>query len=118
MGKCCFLSLFPFNLVVVFTFAFDDDDDDDRMRIRMREYYNITMDAKIERCVEPLFGGGGLKKNDDDAKKTDDDGLRTTTIDDEGRISKLPKMFFDLGYLFSGASPMHGMEEYSCRGPE
>ena len=27
------------------------------------------MDAKIERCVEPLIGGGGEKKNDSDAKK-------------------------------------------------
>ena len=42
--------------------TFDDDDDDDDTDDRMRENtasVTIIMDAKIERCVEPLFSKGG-----------------------------------------------------------
>ena len=47
------------------------------MRENTTSSMTTIMDAKIERCVEPLFskGGGGLKKktktNDDDENKDD-----------------------------------------------
>ena len=47
------------------------------------------MDAKIERCVEPLFKGGGLKKNDD--KK--DDGENVAFLSMMKRRTKRRKIF-------------------------